>query len=162
MDATPFASHQSMGQGVILQSRTIGDNLQLLVDFRDEERKIWMPYQYLRHIKSARYRFAIGDLSNTPQEANRFVLRTLSHAIELWNENTGALSALDIDPLPHQVNLVHHILSSGNLNWLIADDVGLGNLVGVQHENKITGCLAQAEVEIPSLGVGIEDVVFDS
>lgn len=40
MDATPFASHQSMGQGVILQSRTIGDNLQLLVDFRDEERKI--------------------------------------------------------------------------------------------------------------------------
>ncbi len=129
MDATPFASHQSMGQGVILQSRTIGDNLQLLVDFRDEERKIWMPYQYLRHIKSARYRFAIGDLSNTPQEANRFVLRTLSHAIELWNENTGALSALDIDPLPHQVNLVHHILSSGNLNWLIADDVGLGKTI---------------------------------
>lgn len=129
IDATPFASHQSMGQGVILQIRTIGNNIQILVDFRDEDKKIWMPYQYLRHIKSARYRFTTGDLSNTPQEANRFVLRTLSHAIELWNENTGALSALDIDPLPHQVNLVHHILSSGNLNWLIADDVGLGKTI---------------------------------
>lgn len=47
----------------------------------------------------------------------------------MWNENTGSLSSLDIDPLPHQIHLVHHILASGNLNWLIADDVGLGKTI---------------------------------
>ena len=45
---------------------------------------------------------------------------------ENWNENTGSLARFDIDPLPHQIHLVHHILASGNLNWLVADDVGLG------------------------------------
>src|SRR5690606_39162754 len=28
-----------------------------------------------------------------------------------------------------QIHLVHHILASGNLNWLIADDVGLGKTI---------------------------------
>src|SRR3546814_670324 len=54
--------------------------------------------------------------------AERLRLRNLAHALELWNENTGALSKFDIDPLPHQIHLVHHILGSGNLNWLIAED----------------------------------------
>ncbi|MBL0797060.1 MULTISPECIES: DEAD/DEAH box helicase [unclassified Pseudomonas] len=56
-------------------------------------------------------------------------LRMLAYAIKVWNENTGALSHLGIDPLPHQINLVHHILASGNLSWLIADDVGLGKTI---------------------------------
>ncbi|WP_429544259.1 DEAD/DEAH box helicase [Pseudomonas frederiksbergensis] len=56
-------------------------------------------------------------------------LRMLAHAIKVWNENTGALSHLDVEPLPHQIHLVHHILASGNLNWLIADDVGLGKTI---------------------------------
>jgi superfamily II DNA or RNA helicase len=47
----------------------------------------------------------------------------------MWNENTGSLSNLEIDPLPHQIHLVHHILASGHLNWLIADDVGLGKTI---------------------------------
>ena len=38
---------------------------------------------------------------------------------------------MEIDPLPHQIHLVHHILRSGNLNWLIADDVGLGKTIEV-------------------------------
>ncbi|WP_046815919.1 DEAD/DEAH box helicase [Pseudomonas putida] len=56
-------------------------------------------------------------------------LRMLAHAIKVWNENTGALSHLEIEPLPHQIHLVHHILASGNFNWLIADDVGLGKTI---------------------------------
>src|SRR5690606_37332230 len=56
-------------------------------------------------------------------------LRCLAYALELWNENTGSLSHFDIDPLPHQIHLIHHILSSENLNWLIADDVGLGKTI---------------------------------
>jgi superfamily II DNA or RNA helicase len=64
-------------------------------------------------------------------DAERFRLRNLAVALELWNENTGALSQLDIDPLPHQIHLVHHILASGNLNWLVADDVGLGKTIEI-------------------------------
>src|SRR5690606_23891257 len=72
--------------------------------------------------------FRTGDQGG-PEAAERFRLRNLAHALALWNENTGALSHFDIDPLPHQIHLVHHILSSGNLNWLIADDVGLGKTI---------------------------------
>lgn len=36
---------------------------------------------------------------------------------------------VNIDPLPHQINLVHYILKTNNLNWLIADDVGLGKTI---------------------------------
>ncbi|WP_372439690.1 helicase-related protein [Pseudomonas aeruginosa] len=53
----------------------------------------------------------------------------LAHAIKVWKENTGALSHLEIEPLPHQIHLVHHIIASGNYNWLIADDVGLGKTI---------------------------------
>ncbi|HGK8852459.1 TPA: helicase-related protein [Pseudomonas aeruginosa] len=56
-------------------------------------------------------------------------LRMLAHAIKVWNENTGALSHLEIEPLPHQIHLVHRIIASGNYNWLIADDVGLGKTI---------------------------------
>ncbi|WP_150786920.1 helicase-related protein [Pseudomonas fluorescens] len=56
-------------------------------------------------------------------------LRMLAYAIKVWNENTGALSHLGIDPLPHQIHLVHRILASGDFNWLIADDVGLGKTI---------------------------------
>ncbi|UBT78477.1 DEAD/DEAH box helicase [Pseudomonas amygdali] len=58
-------------------------------------------------------------------------LRMLAYAIKVWNENTGALSHLEIEPLPHQIHLVHHILASGNFNWLIADDVGLGKTIEI-------------------------------
>ncbi|MCF5395821.1 ATP-dependent helicase, partial [Pseudomonas syringae] len=56
-------------------------------------------------------------------------LRMLAYAIKVWNENTGALSHLGIDPLPHQIHLVHRILASCNFSWLIADDVGLGKTI---------------------------------
>jgi len=63
------------------------------------------------------------------ESAERFRVKSLAYALELWNENTVALSHLEIDPLPHQNKLVHHILTSGNYNWLIADDVGLGKTI---------------------------------
>lgn len=67
----------------------------------------------------------------TNDNHEHFRLRALSHALEQWNLSTGALETLDIDPLPHQLYLVNRVLSSGNLNWLIADDVGLGKTIEV-------------------------------
>ena len=69
--------------------------------------------------------------TGTPNHAERFRLRLLAHALENWNHLTGSLDRLDVDPLPHQIQLVHRILSSGNYNWLIADDVGLGKTIEV-------------------------------
>jgi len=66
-----------------------------------------------------------------PDAAERTALNLMAHTLRTWNEATGALERLDIDPLPHQITLVHRILSSGNTNWLIADDVGLGKTIEV-------------------------------
>lgn len=118
----------SLGEGIVLRVRTIGSRDQALVDFYQMGRQVWLPYENLRQIKGSVHRFILGEKG--PQDsAELFRLKSLAHALEMWNENTGSLSHLEIDPLPHQINLVHHILASGHLNWLIADDVGLGKTI---------------------------------
>jgi ERCC4-related helicase len=119
---TPF------GEGIIVKTRTLGGRDQVLVDFLQLGRQVWLPYENLRQIKGVKHRFVLSD-KGPLDSAERFRLKSLAYALELWNENTGSLSSLDIDPLPHQIHLVHHILASGNLNWLIADDVGLGKTI---------------------------------
>ena len=118
----------SLGEGIIQRVRTIGGKDQALVDFLQLGSQAWLPYENLRQIKGARHRFVLGD-TGPEDSAERFRLKSLAHALEMWNENTGSLSNLEIDPLPHQIHLVHHILASGHLNWLIADDVGLGKTI---------------------------------
>jgi len=121
---------QSLGEGVIISIRDLGGRESALVEFHANGAKVWTPYQNLRQIKGVMHRFIMGAVGKEGS-AERFRLRSLAYALELWNENTGSLSRFDIDPLPHQINLVHHILASGNLNWLIADDVGLGKTIEV-------------------------------
>lgn len=123
-------TRKSLGEGVVIENRTLGRRDQVLVEFPESGQRIWLPYQNLRFIKGARHRFETGQVGGI-EEPERFRLRTLAYGLQMWNENTGALSKLDIDPLPHQIHLVHHILKSGNLNWLIADDVGLGKTIEV-------------------------------
>ncbi len=120
----------SLGEGVVLNTRVIGGREQVLVEFYDTGNRHWLPYQNLVRINGTVQRFLKGAVGGQ-SSAEKFRLRTLAYAIEEWNANTGAFSHLDIDPLPHQIHLVHHILSSGNLNWLIADDVGLGKTIEV-------------------------------
>jgi superfamily II DNA or RNA helicase len=130
MDIPLSRVRKSLGEGVTVDVRQIGDRDQVLVEFLESGTRRWLPYENLKQIKGVRHRFLMGNTGG-PGSGERFRLRNLAHALELWNENTGALSHLDIDPLPHQVHLVHHILASGNLNWLIADDVGLGKTIEV-------------------------------
>lgn len=123
-------TRQSLGEGTIVEYRVLGGREQLLVEFAETGERHWLPYENLRAIKGIRQRFELGQIGKAGN-ADRLRLRCLAYALELWNENTGALSRLDIDPLPHQIHLVHHILASGNLNWMIADDVGLGKTIEV-------------------------------
>lgn len=124
----PRSYEKSLGLGEVVTRRSIAGCVQYLVAFHDCGSKRWLPWQSLRFVHGARARFRRGDVGGS-KAAERWRLRCLAHALTLWNENTGSLSRFDIDPLPHQIHLVHHILSSGNLNWLIADDVGLGKTI---------------------------------
>ena len=128
VDETPGSGFRSLGQGVIMQQRTLAGSEQVLVDFPERGERHWLPYQYLRQVKGVKHRF-VTTSKGEAVDAERMRLRMLAHAIKVWNENTGALSHLEIEPLPHQIHLVHHILASGNFNWLIADDVGLGKTI---------------------------------
>ena len=119
-----------LGEGEVVELRELGSCEQALVDFPAAGIRAWLPYENLKQIRGVRHAFLRPRTPNAG-EAERLRLRCLAQALELWNENTGALSHLDIDPLPHQIHLVHHILASGNLNWLIADDVGLGKTIEV-------------------------------
>ena len=121
-------TRRTLGEGVVLECRIIGNREQVLVDFLESGEKHWLPFQNLKLIEGVQQRFVLNKVGGE-DNAERFRLRSLAYAIEIWNENTGSLSNLHIDPLPHQIMLVHHILKSGNLNWLIADDVGLGKTI---------------------------------
>ncbi|WP_135229980.1 helicase-related protein [Deinococcus fonticola] len=125
----PSTLRTSRGEGQVIGHRTLGGREQLLVDFWQGERH-WLPWQNLLPIWSPA---ALFDHRVHPPtgSAERFRLRQLSHALQHWAETTGALSPIDIDPLPHQIHLVHRILSSAHLDWLIADDVGLGKTIEV-------------------------------
>lgn len=121
---------KSLGWGVVHRSREIADVGQVLVEFPETHQRVWLPWQRLRMVRGIRHRFHTG-LFEGEDGAERQRLRLLAWAIRLWNENTGALATFDVDPLPHQIHLVHHILASGQYNWLIADDVGLGKTIEV-------------------------------
>ena len=123
-------TRKSLGEGVVVELRNMGRRDQVLVDFLESGKKHWLPFQNLKQIKGVQHRFKLGQ-TGEKGNAEHFRLRSLAYAIDIWNENTGSLSNLDIDPLPHQIHLVHHILASGSLNWLIADDVGLGKTIEV-------------------------------
>jgi len=121
----------SIEWGIIQAIRETAGHELLLVEFPTLNKRVWLPWQKLSYVESVSDRYKLSRFEVGKDIAERQRLRTLAWAIQLWNENTGALSTFDIDPLPHQIHLVHHILASGQFNWLIADDVGLGKTIEV-------------------------------
>lgn len=119
-----------LGPGRVVAARELGEREQVLVQLDENGASLWLPYQNLKRIQDVQVRYQRARTA-VPDHAERFRLRLLAHALENWNSMTGALDRLDVDPLPHQIQLVHRILSSANYNWLIADDVGLGKTIEV-------------------------------
>lgn len=121
---------ETMGSGTVLQVREIATRFQALVQFHASGNSVWLPFERLRRIMGPALLFRRGG-PIAENGAERLALNVIAHALSKWNEATGALDRLDIDPLPHQISLVHRILNSGQTNWLIADDVGLGKTIEV-------------------------------
>jgi SNF2 family DNA or RNA helicase len=124
------ATRNTLGPGRILTVRRIAECDQALVQLEGDGRLLWLPYQTLKRIKEPALEFLRAEMANA-DAGERWALRMIAHALRSWNEATGALDRLDVDPLPHQIQLVHRILMSGHTNWLIADDVGLGKTIEV-------------------------------
>lgn len=129
-DVPLSATRRPLGEGVVVGSRRLGGREQILVQLEKNGHSVWLPHENLVRLKDVRQRYVRQEVG-IEDHASRFRLRLLAHALESWNQLTGALDRLDVDPLPHQIQLVHRILSSANYNWLIADDVGLGKTIEV-------------------------------
>lgn len=130
VEAADRDGRRRIGRGRVIASRRLGGQTQLLCEFAERGHRLWLPFQNLRAVRGPTTQY-LSKAVAPAAEAERFRLRILGYALQRWNDNTGALTRLAIDPLPHQINLVHRILASGHLNWIIADDVGLGKTIEI-------------------------------
>lgn len=124
---------RGLGTGHVLATRSIAGQDQVLVQFVETGETRWLPFQTLRHVTGVAQRMRAGaaGLGNGVDHAERFRMRALAIALSNWDANTGAFGRLDIDPLPHQLHVARRVVTSGQANWLIADDVGLGKTIEV-------------------------------
>ena len=129
-DSPLSASRRTLGVGTAIATRSIAGVEQVSVQFHATGQTRWIPFQRLARIMDPKLQYIRGEM-RFRDSGERTALNLMAHALRTWNEATGALDRLDVDPLPHQITLVHRILSSGNTNWLIADDVGLGKTIEV-------------------------------
>ena len=117
----------TLGTGAVVACREIADRDMVLVQLHNTGESRWLPFERLVRVRDARWKY-LGTHVTAPE---LFRLKVLAHALDSWNQVTGSLDRLDVDPLPHQIDLVHRIMTSDHANWLIADDVGLGKTIEV-------------------------------
>ena len=123
-------TRQPLGTGTVVSTRALAGRDMVLVQLHSTGEIQWLPYENLVWLIDASIKYQRMETAET-DSAERFRLKTLAYALDSWNQITGALDRLDVDPLPHQIDLVHRIMNSDQSNWLIADDVGLGKTIEV-------------------------------
>ena len=121
----------SLGTGLVLATRSLGGFEQVLVQFAETGETKWLDWRVLAQAMPVELRIARRQTGQHADHAERFRLRMLSKALQIWNANTGAFGRLDIDPLPHQLDVARKVVTSPQARWLIADDVGLGKTIEV-------------------------------
>ena len=123
-------TRKTLGAGTVLATRMIAGRDMVQVQLHGTGESRWLPYENLIRLRDTSIKYARAEAPQT-DSAERFRLKALAYALDSWNQVTGALDRLDVDPLPHQIDLVHRIMNSDHSNWLIADDVGLGKTIEV-------------------------------
>ena len=129
-DAPLSNTRKTLGTGTVRAWRHIAGRDLVLVQWHSTGDSRWVPYEHLVRLRDSRMKYERLEATDS-DSAERFRLKALAYALDSWNRVTGALDRLDVDPLPHQIDLVHRLLTSDQLNWLIADDVGLGKTIEV-------------------------------
>lgn len=124
-------ARQTLGVGQVTAVRRLAGCDQSLVQLHADGRLVWLPSFSLKRIMGPELAFIRAEPRYKADAGERWGLCMIAHALRSWNEATGALDRLDVDPLPHQIQLVHRIVNSGQTNWIIADDVGLGKTIEV-------------------------------
>jgi superfamily II DNA or RNA helicase len=130
-DVPASITRRTLGIGFVRAVRKLAGCDQSLVQLQHDGRSLWLPSFNLVRIMGADLAFARAEPRSRDRSGERWALCMIAHALRSWNEATGALDRLDVDPLPHQIQLVHKIINSGQTNWVIADDVGLGKTIEV-------------------------------
>ena len=123
-------TRKTLGTGAVVAAKRIAGRDMILVQLHSTGESRWLPYEKLIRLRDASVKYQRAEARGT-DSVERFRLKVLAYALESWNQVTGALDRLDVDPLPHQIDLVHRIMTSEQSNWLIADDVGLGKTIEV-------------------------------
>ena len=123
-------TRKTLGTGTVLADRRIAGRDMVQVQLHSTGESRWFPFENLVRLRDARIKYGRAEAPES-DSAERFRLKSLAYALDSWNQVTGALDRLDVDPLPHQIDLVHRIMTSDQSNWLIADDVGLGKTIEV-------------------------------
>ncbi len=121
---------KTLGTGTVRATRSLAGRDMVLAQLHTTGESRWLPYENLVRLRDARIRYERAETADS-DSGERFRLKVLAYALESWNQVTGSLDRLDVDPLPHQIDLVHRIMTSDQSNWLIADDVGLGKTIEV-------------------------------
>ena len=129
-DSPRSNTRRTLGTGTVVSAREIAGRDMVLVQLHGTGESRWLPYERLVRIRDASIKYVRAEAPEL-DSGERFRLKALAYALDSWNQVTGALDRLDVDPLPHQIDLVHRIMTSEQSNWLIADDVGLGKTIEV-------------------------------
>jgi len=127
----PYGPGRSLGFGQILASKTEIGLTQLLVRFAGTGESRWLDWRILGQAHPVEARIARRLVGKYSDHGERFRLRALAKSLQIWDTNTGALGRLDIDPLPHQLDVARKVVSAPQARWLLADDVGLGKTIEV-------------------------------
>ena len=123
-------TRRTFGTGTVEAERLIAGRDMVLVQLHKTGESRWFPFENLVGLRNPQTRYITAEKQD-PDAGERFRLKALAYALDSWNKVTGALDRLDVDPLPHQIDLVHRIMTADQTNWLIADDVGLGKTIEV-------------------------------
>ena len=115
-------SHADFGEGVVVGQTSDG---YVRVFFPTGERRV-----HADSLTPATSRIdrILANVAGGEDRLRRAWLHVEAHALPLM-ENAAALTAAQIDLLPHQVVLTHRIATASPRRFLIADEVGLGKTI---------------------------------
>jgi len=125
------ATGKSLGFGKVLLVRTEMGLTQLLVCFAETGESRWLDWRVMGQAHPVEARVVKRLVGRHTNHGERFRLRALAKSLQIWDTNTGALGRLDIDPLPHQLDVAKKVVSAPSARFLLADDVGLGKTIEV-------------------------------